>query len=454
MPKLSVVIPVLNEETYLPKALDALIHQTVEDFEVLLVDGGSTDGSLDIARAACDKYVGFYLINGKFANRFEAMNRGLKAAEGDYVLFQSAKDFITDETVEKLLDTIAESEKKPDVLVFRKYLFGEGIQPHFDEYEDKLAPLPEAPKYEHLFLRALFLGNKCYRKAYLENRHIHFDVSNVFADALFVYQAFFLARHVMGCPYAFYEKQVFEAAGDPAGRHAPTKENLGAFCDMFSKIYALAAEAIAEDSGREADGEESYLQEVTYRWVCLLIERFYRYFWLMDDDTYADFAARYQQLAKTLDQEKQKKLGQFYSYIGAPLIFENRQSADYLCMLALSFPTAAEYAPFLDSLYRQSFPFFEVAVRKSVADAGVVSERYLAMPNMNVLDDADFFSEARRAAKSQMVLVVKDSYPLHLDAMKELCESHAPMFLRQSVFAKIRKTAKLKMTMKAKGLDI
>ncbi|MBQ6020438.1 MAG: glycosyltransferase, partial [Clostridia bacterium] len=62
MPKVSVIVPVLNEEKYLPKALDSLIHQTAEDFEVVIVDGGSTDGSLAFAREAADKYVGFYLI--------------------------------------------------------------------------------------------------------------------------------------------------------------------------------------------------------------------------------------------------------------------------------------------------------------------------------------------------------------------------------------------------------
>ena len=84
LPKFSVILPVLNEKEYLPKALDALIHQSDENFELVIVDGGSTDGSLKIAAEACEKYAGFYLIKGKFDTAFEAMNRGLKAAEGDY----------------------------------------------------------------------------------------------------------------------------------------------------------------------------------------------------------------------------------------------------------------------------------------------------------------------------------------------------------------------------------
>ncbi len=49
MPKFSVIVPILNEEKDLPKALDSLVHQTAEDYEVILVDGGSTDGSAALA---------------------------------------------------------------------------------------------------------------------------------------------------------------------------------------------------------------------------------------------------------------------------------------------------------------------------------------------------------------------------------------------------------------------
>lgn len=450
LPKFSVILPVKNDNRYLPKALDALIHQTDENFEVVIVDGGSTDGSLDTAAVACEKYVGFYLIKGNFETPFEAMNRGLKSAEGDYVLFLSAKDFITDETIEKLCETIDASEKKPDVVVFRNYLFGEGMLPHFDEYEDKLAPLPEAPKYEYLFLRAFTLGNKCYRKAFLENRRLYFDTENPYSDYLFIFRAFLFARHVMGCPNAFHERQILPL--QDSRRDTPTKEHLLAFCDMFSEIYSIAAETIAQDSQAPVDGDESYLQEVLYRWICNLYEKFYRYFWLMDDETYALFVEKYQQLMQKLQPEKQKKLNAQYAYIGAPHIFASRHDAEFLCMLALSFPQKEQYAPFLESLYHQTFPFFEIAVRESFADA--VPQQYRSMPNLCVLPDDNFFPAARQRSKSHMLLVVKDGTPLHLDALKELSESHAPMFLRQSVFAKIRKSAQVKMSLKEKGLDI
>ena len=56
MPKISVIIPVYNTEKYLNKCLDSLINQTYKDIEIILVNDGSTDNSLNILRAECVPY--------------------------------------------------------------------------------------------------------------------------------------------------------------------------------------------------------------------------------------------------------------------------------------------------------------------------------------------------------------------------------------------------------------
>ena len=57
--KVSIIIPVYNTEEYLPQCLDSLVQQTLEDVEILVVDDGSTDGSLQIAKSFEEKYGGF-----------------------------------------------------------------------------------------------------------------------------------------------------------------------------------------------------------------------------------------------------------------------------------------------------------------------------------------------------------------------------------------------------------
>ena len=84
-PKLSIIAAVYNLEKYLPRCLDALVNQTLEEIEILCVD----DGSIDKSGEFCDRYSAEYsyintvhIPNGGLSN---ARNTGLKYANGDYV---------------------------------------------------------------------------------------------------------------------------------------------------------------------------------------------------------------------------------------------------------------------------------------------------------------------------------------------------------------------------------
>ena len=452
MPKFSVIVPILNEEKDLPKALDSLIHQTAEDFEVILVDGGSTDGSLALARSAADEYVGFYLIEEQFATRFAAMNRGLSAAEGEYVIFMSARDYITDETLEELIKHVDEAEKKPDVLIFRNYLFGEGHISHFSEYDDLLAPVPEIPKYENIVMRVLHVEAKAFRRAFLENRRISFGEGDAYEDARFVFRCFNEAKNASGCPYAFYETHLPGASEPLRARDVPSLENLQAFLALWNEIYAASYEKLLADSEGEPDGSESYLQEVLYRSVCGLLERFYAKFWLLDEDTYKLFHDEYNDRMNRLVKDKHEKLKKMFGWLGAPYIFAEKKNPSFLCSMAISFKNKEDYAPFLDSLYAQRFPFFEAFV--DAADADAVPERYADMPNLHALESDNFFAAVRKEADSKIVLVVRDPKPLDENVLKNLRQSKAPLFLRQMVFARVRKALSLRGTLRDKGLDI
>ncbi|MBR1810592.1 MAG: glycosyltransferase family 2 protein [Clostridia bacterium] len=452
MPKFSVIVPIKNEKEYLPQALDSLIHQFSENFEAILVDGGSSDGSLALARDAANRYVDFFLIEGAFSNRFEAMNRGLKAAEGDYVLFLSAQDLMTDETIESLIDCIEHAEKKPDVITFRKYVFGEGRVPGFSNYDDLLAVLPSIPKYEYLLLDCLHPWAKAFRKSYLENRRLQFGTNNVFADMMFMFSAYTGARQIAGCPGACYRQRQRTISGTLPALEQPTAENFHAVLAAWNEIYAAAAEMIAADSGVDADGSESYLQQINYRIAGDLLERFYQRLWFSDDAAYDLFAQEYTARTARMEPKEKQRLQADYGYLGAPHVFRDRRHTDFLFSLALKFDSADAYAPFLDSLYAQTFPFFEVFI--DGADADAIPEKYKDMPNLRAVDSDNYFAAARQAAAARVVLIVKDPEPLDIFTLEELRGSKAPIFMRQSAFARIRKSLRVKKSFQEKGINL
>lgn len=93
-PKISVIVPVYNVEKYLRRCVDSILAQTFSDFELLLIDDGSTDNSVEICdeyAQKCQKVQVWHLLNGGPSS---ARNFGIDKAVGDYVYFVDSDDWI------------------------------------------------------------------------------------------------------------------------------------------------------------------------------------------------------------------------------------------------------------------------------------------------------------------------------------------------------------------------
>ena len=100
MAKVSVIIPIYNVEKYLPRALDSLIAQTFRDWEAILVDDGSPDGSAAVMADYASRDSRFVEIHSENRGASEARNLGIKSATGDYVLYLDSDDFLHPQTME------------------------------------------------------------------------------------------------------------------------------------------------------------------------------------------------------------------------------------------------------------------------------------------------------------------------------------------------------------------
>ena len=92
-PLVSVIIPVLNGVRTLGDCLQSLIRQTFRSFEVVLVDGNSTDGSQELAkRLLTESRITFVLESKPDSGVYEAMNRGIELAKGEWLYFLGSDD--------------------------------------------------------------------------------------------------------------------------------------------------------------------------------------------------------------------------------------------------------------------------------------------------------------------------------------------------------------------------
>ena len=105
-PLISVIIPVYNVEKYLHRCLDSVIAQTYQNLEIICVD----DGSIDDSGKICDQYAvrdaRIKVIHQENQGLSAARNRGLDAAEGEYIAFVDSDDYILEDMYKKMLDKL------------------------------------------------------------------------------------------------------------------------------------------------------------------------------------------------------------------------------------------------------------------------------------------------------------------------------------------------------------
>ena len=113
MPKISVIIPVYNVEQYLRECLDSVVSQTLSDIEIIIINDGSPDNSINIIREYEKKDSRIVVIDKKNEGVGKARNDGLRRATGEYIAFMDSDDYYpTENVLEVLYNTAKENNVK------------------------------------------------------------------------------------------------------------------------------------------------------------------------------------------------------------------------------------------------------------------------------------------------------------------------------------------------------
>lgn len=211
MAKVSVIIPIYNVETYLRQCMDSIISQTLTDIEILAVNDGSTDRSLEILKEYAEKDKRVHILDGPNGGYGKAMNRGLEAATGEYIGIVEPDDFIPAEMYQELYDTAAKNDLdfvKADFYRFTENSDGSlnktyvALSPSGIDYGQILCP------YDHLevFKFALNTESGIYKHSFIEEFHIRCTETPGAAhqDNGFWFQTFTRARKAMFLHRPYY----------------------------------------------------------------------------------------------------------------------------------------------------------------------------------------------------------------------------------------------------------
>jgi glycosyltransferase involved in cell wall biosynthesis len=101
-PKVSIIMPTLNVKNYIAECLDSVVNQTLEDIEIIVVDAGSTDGTLEILKEYADKDSRITLLDSDEKSYGHQMNMGISQAKGEYIGIVETDDYIDSKMFEDL----------------------------------------------------------------------------------------------------------------------------------------------------------------------------------------------------------------------------------------------------------------------------------------------------------------------------------------------------------------
>jgi glycosyltransferase involved in cell wall biosynthesis len=201
MPKVSIVIPCLNSAKYIRETLDSAVSQSFRDLEIVVVDAGSTDGTIAIIEeyATADKRVRH--IHSEKRSMGHQYNLGIDSSTAEYVMFLESDDFYELTAVEKLFETIeaigADYVRSSFVMFANRE--DKYIRLKYSPIPNKMAQLYGrviAPiEYPFLIFRDVNIWNGVYRKRFLEEKGIRFNDTPgaAFQDTGFVVQTLLTA---------------------------------------------------------------------------------------------------------------------------------------------------------------------------------------------------------------------------------------------------------------------
>ena len=197
--KISVIIPAYNSENFIEESIDSVLRQTYTDFEIIVVNDGSTDNTLSILKGYEEKYSNITIINKENGGQGLARNLALTQASGEYILFLDADDFIEPVTLEVSLRKI--EQQQSDFLMFDwKYFKEKGGQKTYlytnkDENFHNSYLLGEEC-LNLLNMSSYYTVNKLYSRKFLSENDIKYGEGYLYEDIPFWVKAVLRAKKV------------------------------------------------------------------------------------------------------------------------------------------------------------------------------------------------------------------------------------------------------------------
>lgn len=194
----SIIVPVYNTEKYLSKCLDSILNQSHNNIEIILINDGSTDSSLNIIREYSEKYENIVVINQVNKGQGEARNQGIKISSADYITFVDSDDWISEDYIKILYTSVIDNDADISVGNIIGVLSNNMKNIHYPKF--KYCELIGKDAVSYLLLDKELKSYPCaklFKKNLFINNEIAFPGKMYYEDLAVVMQSTFYANKVI-----------------------------------------------------------------------------------------------------------------------------------------------------------------------------------------------------------------------------------------------------------------
>lgn len=369
-PKISVIIPVFNNETYIGSTLDSLLAQSFRDFEAIIVNDGSTDRTADIVRKYLKRDQRLKYIERDHMGVSAARNAGLGIASGEFCTFLDSDDILPPDAYKTMYETADGND-----LVVGIYERLEGLRVHTNERTSALSKKSDIKPWDVDLVHSFEVWNKLFRMDIINSNNIMFEDFMYLSDVIFTYT------------FLQYTDRI-----------ACTDRVIYRYCRRLPIYVPVATPEINAHKIEDAVRASSRLFEITSGWPdefraemeyriinAVYIRTFYRHIWDLNDETSERLADIINASLPGLGPDRRKRVLSKCGDLGIDGGFRDQRGIleDPLFTVYITGDVSAENVnDLLASLYGQNCPNFACVLDSALAFA--VDDKYLDKGNLTL----------------------------------------------------------------------
>ena len=307
--KLSVIIAAYNAETYLEETLDSVTNQTLDDYEVIVVNDGSSDRTLEILENYQKKSSILKIIDKENGGPSSARNAGLDIAQGDFIYFFDADDLLDADSLEALYERAIETNA--DVVIAKYDIFNK-YRTYAINNLNGIVILDEIERYDPAILWTFSLCNKLFRSSLIKTYHFRLPPISYSEDGVFVMRYVYHANKIAGLnKVIFHYRRMYDGeTSSITASVSPSK--IKDYITAHKMIYNLAVESILKDYPEyktiseireNVESIHTYLNTIIQKELQVLINQFYIKFWDLDEESINLIVEEFEEKLNILDMK-------------------------------------------------------------------------------------------------------------------------------------------------------